>query len=118
MEEKKKRRSVSLFLAALLGTAVAAYLFSYMSSMLNEAAEADGATFLGTAIGAAIVRPSVILGAIATVFAWVGWGTKKRGFALVAGILYAVACAVLPAYIPFHVLPMVLSFIGYGTMKK
>lgn len=117
-QPKKVRRSICLFLAALVGSAVAIYLFKYMGNTMDKVAGSNGAEAAGTAIGVALVTPSTILGAIGTVFAWVGWATKKRGFALVAGILYAVGCVLMFAFIPFHIGPMILSFIGYGTMKE
>ena len=39
-------------------------------------------------------------------------------FALVAGILYAVAAVLFPAYFMFVIVEMVLSFVAYGLMKK
>ncbi len=89
-QTKKGRISICLLLAALVGTAVAIYLFQYMGNTLDKAAGSNSAEAAGTAIGIALVTPSIILGAVATIFAWVGWATRKRGFALVAGILYAV----------------------------
>ena len=115
-EQVKKKRSVALLIGAIIGTICVAYVYSYMSSASGKIS--SDAYSVGVAIGLSIATPSIVCAAIATVFAWIGWATCTRGFALTAGVLYAVAMALLFAWALFWVLEMILCFVGYSKMKK
>lgn len=112
------KRSKILLIAAIVGTLCVIYLFSYMGNTITDSQTKDDATQLGTAIAATLATPCIIVSAISTIFAWVGFGTKKRGFALTSGILYAVAIVFMIPWFMFHIVQMVLCFIAYGTMGK
>ena len=43
---------------------------------------------------------------------------KKRGFALVGAILYAVAMVLFIPYFMFVIVQMILSFVGFANLKK
>lgn len=112
------KRSKTLLVAAIIGTICIIYLFTYMGNAVNESQTKDTSTQIGTALVATLATPCMIVSAISTIFAWVGFGTKKRGFALASGILYAVAIVFMIPWFMFHIVQMILSFIAYGTMEK
>ena len=112
----KKKKSAALLIGAILGTLCILYVYSYMSK--STGALSGDAYSLGVSIGMAIATPSVVCAAVATVFAWIGWGTGTPGFALTAGILYAVAMALLFAWAMFWIVEMILCFVGYSKLKK
>lgn len=112
----KKQRSVALLIGAIIGTLCVLYLYSYMKE--SSGAAGDGAYAVGISIGIAIVTPSVICAAIATVFAWIGWANNTAGFALTAGILNAVAMCLMPSWAMFYVVQMIFCFVGYSKVKK
>lgn len=112
------KKSKILFLAALIGTVCTVYLFTYLFGMVDGNKIASNASQVGTLIGATIALPSVILSAVGTIFAWTGFGTKKRGFALASGILYAVAIVLMLPWFMFNIVQMILCFIAYGMMGK
>ena len=47
-----------------------------------------------------------------------GWAMNKRGFALTGAILYTVALVLFPVYFMFVIVQMVLSYVGFATLKK
>jgi len=112
------KKSKILLIAAIIGTICAIICFSSVNSALDESKSEDTANQIGTVIGASIVMPSVILSAIGAIFAWVGFGTNKKGFALTSGILYAVAIVLMIPWFMMNIIQMILSFIAYGTMGK
>ena len=112
------KKSKILLIAAIIGTICAIICFSSVNSALDKSKSEDTANQIGTVIGASIVMPSVVLSAIGTIFAWVGFGTNKKGFALTAGILYSVAVVMFFPWFMFNIVQMILSYIAYGTMGK
>ena len=112
------KKSTVLLIAALLGSlSLIALIFPTIDTMQKAQME-DEAYQIGTAIGVAIAVPSILVSAIGTIFAWVGYGTNKRGFALTSGILYAIAIVLMFPWAMYHVSQMILSFVAYGTMGK
>ena len=110
------KKSKILLVAAIIGTICSIILFTYLTNTVQNRTGSD-AQQAGTLIGATIALPSVLLSAISTIFAWVGFGTNKRGFALASGILYAVAIVLMLPWFMFNIVQMILCFIAYGTMK-
>ena len=55
---------------------------------------------------------------LATIFNGLGLFMKKRGFALVGSILYAVAMVLFIPYFMFVIVQMILSFVGFAKLKK
>ncbi len=106
----KQKRSVILLIAALIATASFAYLVSYMIT--------TGGTSAGAAIAMTLAIPSVVCSGFGTFFAWLGWLSRVRGFVLAAGILFAVAMALMIPWFMFNVVQMALCFIAYVRMKK
>lgn len=112
------KKSKTLLIASIVGTLCVVYLFLYMGNSLNDSMSKSSATQIGTTIAATIATPSMILSAISTIFAWVGWATNKRGFALTSGILYAVAIVFMIPWFMFNIVQMILCFVAYGIMGK
>ena len=84
-----------------------------MSDTSGSSAEAAGA-----AIASILVMPHLVCTLIAVVFNALGFFLNKHGFALVAGILYAVAMVLFPTYFFFVIVQMILCFVAYALMKK
>lgn len=106
----KKKKSFILLLASLVATACLVYVISYMSSV--------DTTSTGSVIAMTLATPSVICSGIGTLFSWIGWFSSRRGFALSAGILFAVSMILMMPWLMFNVVQMVLCFIAFATMKK
>lgn len=106
----KKKKSIILFLACIVATACFVYVVSYMKNTDTSAT--------GAAIAMALATPSVICSGIGTLFSWIGWFSSRRGFALTAGILFAVSMVLMIPWLMFNVVQMVLCFIAFATMKK
>ena len=72
----------------------------------------------GTAVAMGLASPSIVVSGIGTLFAWLGWLFKMRGFALAAGILFAVAMILMIPWFMFYVIQMVLCSVAFARMKK
>lgn len=116
--EKKQKRSIILLIAAIIATICIVYLLSYVSDSVNKMDTMSDAEQVGTGIAMAMASPSLIVSGIGTLFAWLGWLFKTRGFALTAGILFAVAMLFMIPWFMFNVVQMVLCFIAFAKMKK
>ena len=114
---QKKKRSVILLIACIIATAVYIYLFTYMGGSIDKLDSMSSTEQLGTEIAMSIASPSLIVAGIGTILAWIGWLFKIRGFALAAGILFAVAMILLPSWFMFHILQMILCFVAFAKMK-
>lgn len=116
MEAKKKKRSVLLLIAAIIGIIYVIYSISYWGGAGSDTEEAVEA--LGAGIAAVLVTPHLICTGIAVIFNVLAWAMSHRGFALTAGILYTVAIVLFPMYFMFVVLEAVLCYIGFARLKK
>lgn len=110
-----RKKSVLLLISLLIGAAYLIYSAVYWS---GANAGASGTEAAGAAIASVLVMPHLICTLVAVVFNALGYFLNKTAFALVAGILYAVAAVLFPAYFMFVIVEMVLSFVAYGLMKK
>lgn len=113
---KNDRRSIFVLLAVIVAVLVLIYLNGYMRDSINNAE--DGFAGLGVAIAISASQPFMIALGLGAVFGAVGWLFVLRWAALVAGILFAVAMILLPAWFVFALIPTVLAFIGYARMKR
>lgn len=113
----KKKRSFLLLLAAIIATLCFVYVVSYASDSMKKMESMSSAEQVGTSIAMAMASPSMIVSGIGTLFAWLGWLFKIRGFALTAGILFAVAMVLMIPWFMFNVVQMVLCFIAFARMK-
>lgn len=112
----KKKKSMCLLIAWILGAVYVLYLFSYFAGA--NANTADAAEAIGAGIATALVMPHMIVTLLAVIFNILGWAMNKRGFALTGGILYAVAMVLFPLYFFFVIVQMILSFVGFARLKK
>ena len=78
----------------------------------------SGSEAAGAAIASVSVMPHIVCALVAVIFNALGFFMNKSAFALVAGILYAVAMVLFVAYFMFVIVEMVLSFVAYVQMKK
>ncbi|MFZ7132290.1 MAG: hypothetical protein ACOWWR_08025 [Eubacteriales bacterium] len=112
----KRKRSLSLIISAVLGTAYAIYLIIYFGGGLM--ASTTDADVIGGAIATALVTPHMVCVAIAAIFNILAVFNYKRGFALTGAILYTCAALVFIMYGTFLLPMIVLSFIGFARLKK
>lgn len=109
-------KSVLLLIAGILGVLYAIYLVVYFTGA--NAGAGDSAEMVGVGIATALVMPHMLCTVVAVVFNVIAWVLSKRAFALVAGILYAVAAVLFIAYAPFVLVQMVLCFVGFAKLPK
>ena len=89
-----------------------------MSDTTKQMSSKESAAQAGTAIAMMMVTPSVILSGFGTLFAWLGWLLKMRGFALTAGILFAVAIFMMIPWFYLNLVQMILCFVAFARMKQ
>lgn len=116
-------KDMVLLISAILSTAW--LLISYMIIRGQISAAPEVATTaeelgqqIGTAIGAAMMIPFLVITFIGAVFNWCAWGTNKKGLALTAGILFSISLIFGFSY-ALGVIPcVVLAFVGYSRLRK
>lgn len=120
----KRKRSIVLLISLVLGSLFFVVLvsgtFSRADNTLSQTANTaeDVGRQIGTAIGAALMIPQMVVTGIAVVLNGVGWGIRSSGFSLSGAILYCVAAVLMIVNAPFLLPSIVLSFIGYSKLKK
>lgn len=112
------KRSKILLVSGIVGALYMIYIIYHCVSSSSALNSADAAEAIGTGIGIALLIPHVVITVFAVIFNWLGWGFKLRWSALVGAILYCVAGAFMPIYIPYVLCQIVLSFIAFAKMKK
>ena len=113
------RRSRLLLAACVISTLALAYTVWYMISATGSALRTDDAARgLGTMIAMGLAAPFAVVSGIATVFAWVGYGTARRGFVLAAAILFSVAIFLMLPWFFMDIIQMILCYVCYARMKK
>lgn len=110
-----KKRSVLLFLAAVLGVAYIVYSINYWTAV---GAGTDSPEAIGAGIASLLTLPHLICAGLAAVFNILAFFMRHRAFALTAGILYSVAMLLFPAYFMFTAIQAVLCYIAFARMKK
>lgn len=109
-----KKINICLLISLIVGVAYLIYSVVYWGGV----GDASGSEALGGAIALALVTPHLVCTGIAVIFNALGLFLKVPAFALVAGILYAVATVLFVGYFMFVILEMILSFVGYAQLKK
>lgn len=105
-----------LLIAGILGIAYLIYSMVYWSgAATTPGTDAEQA---GTAIASLLVMPHLLFVGLAVLFNIIGFFTNKAGFALTAGILYAVAMLLFVMYFFFVVVQCVLCFVAFAQMRK
>lgn len=105
----KKKRSVCLLLATVIGAAYLVYIISYFMK--------DADTTVG-GITTMLVMPHIVVSAFGVLFGIVACLTRGAGFALASAILYCVSAALFIMYAVFLAPSIVLGFVGYNRQKK
>lgn len=113
---EKTKLNKCLLIALVIGVIYLVYAFVHFGGAITGSA--NDAEAVGAGIATALVMPHLVCTLIAVVFNALGLFLKRQGFALVAGILYAVAMALFPLYFFFVIIEMILSFVGYSQLKK
>lgn len=113
---EKTKRSVLLLIAGIIGILYLIYSISYWGGA-NSGTE-DAAEAIGAGIATVLVMPHLVCTGIAVIFNVLAWAIRSRPFALVAGILYAVAMVLFFMYFMFVIIEMVLCFVAFAKMKK
>ncbi len=115
---EKQKKSALLAIALVLGVAYVIYSlwYWYGGGALGQVG-ADSASQAGAGLAAMLIMPHLALTLLAVVFNALGLLMGKRGFALTAGILYAVAMALFPAYFFFVIVQMILCFVAFARMR-
>lgn len=112
---KSKLLLVALVLSALYMAYSAWYWFGGGAA---ASVGSDSASQAGGVLAAAIVTPHLLLALLGLVFNALGFAMNKRGFALTAGILYAVSMVLFPMYFFFVLIQMILCFVAFAKMRK
>jgi predicted RND superfamily exporter protein len=111
-----KNRSVVAFLAAVIGLAYSIFILSYFTSINSEAV--DDSEAVGAALATVLVIPHMLLAMLATIFAIIGFFTRKAGLILTGAILFASSALLFLLYAAFLIPSIVLGFVGYAQQKK
>lgn len=124
MAKTKSKRSRILLLAAIIGIALCCYTWSYISDTSSQVMNTEATDFaeigeqMGTMIALSAIMPHQYLATLGTFFAVLGWCMNARWSALVAGIIYSVAAALVMSWAPFVLVQMVLCYVAFAKMKK
>lgn len=110
---KVKKSKLSL-ISFVLGIIYFIYIVSYFISGMSDA---DSTAAVGAGIAAMLVTPHMIATGIAVLFNALGFFMNKRGFMLVAAILYTIAMVLFPFYFMFVIIQTILSYVAYAKMK-
>ncbi len=114
----KYRRSTCLLIAAIVGFVYSFYIMWYVVHDNAVAAQSGETAYaLGIAMGTVLLLPHMILSVVADMFNIVGWAANSRGLALTGAILYSLAAAEFPLYIPLVLVQLVLSYVGFVRLK-
>lgn len=115
----KPKKNVLLLVSLVLGALYVIYsLWYWFGGGAASQAGADSASQAGAGLAAVIVMPHLALTVLAVVFNALGLFMNKAGFALTAGILYAVAMVLFPVYFFFVIVEMTLCFVAYAKLHK
>lgn len=113
---EKKKRSVLLLIAGIIGILYVIYSISYWGGAISGTE--DAAEAIGAGIATVLVMPHLVCTGIAVIFNVLAWAMRSRPFALVSGILYAVAMVLFFMYFMFVIVEMILCFVAFARMKK
>lgn len=116
---EKAKKNKLLVVALVLGLAYVVYsLWYWFGGGAAGSVGADSASQAGAGLAAVLVMPHLIITILAVVFNALATALSKPGFALTAGILYAVAMVLFPVYFFFVIVQMILCFVAFAKMRK
>lgn len=105
-----KKKNILLAISLGLGLAYLVYSFIYFADV--------GSSSDGGALASVLVMPHMVMVFLAVVFNGLAFALNKKGFALTAGILYAVSIIFMPIYFMFVIIQMVLCFVAFAKIGK
>lgn len=109
------KRSKLLLVSWILGAIYLIYILIYFwKNFINSETSAE---ILGSGIALFLVAPHMFFVFLALIFNIIGWSSSKQWAALTGGILYSVAAIVFMLYCFFVIPSIVLSFVGFATLK-
>lgn len=112
----KKKKSICLLIGAVMGSVYILLLFSiFLGAAGGISSDAE---IVGAGIAFMFAIPHVIVISLAILFNWLGYAKVHKGFALTAGIMYAIASVLMLPYFYLLVPSIVLSFVGYANLSK
>ena len=117
-KKPRKRIYISLLLAVIIGLFFVIFNWNYIGESLDGVAGQTSGEAIGTGIATMIVLPHMICLTAAFAFSCIGLLFRQAWGALVAGILYAVAIALMVMWFYDSVAQVVLCFFAYGRMRK
>ena len=110
-----KKLNIPLLISLIIGVCYLLYSISYWTGANGSGSDTAE---LGAALATVMVAPHLVLTGVAVVFNALALFIKKPAFALVAGILYAVAMVFFIMYFMFVIVEIILSFVGYAQLRK
>ena len=109
-----QNRNVTLYSALIATLALCVEFAIFAKDVFALLNNADVYTAVGVGIGVYMLLPHFAFFLLACIFNWLGYGTKVRGFTLTAGIMFCVALVLAINKLPFVIVPLVLSFVGFS----
>lgn len=106
------KRSMLALIGSLFGLAYVACLCAAL--MLTAAPRMTTVQAAGYAIGFPALMPHLALAALANLMNWIGFAARKRGFALVAAMLYCASMPLMPALFPAALALLALALIDFA----
>lgn len=116
MTKTKNKKNKLLLISWILTAAYLTYLIFYFVGAVGGSR--SGSEAAGAGIAATLVFPSALVIFIGLIFNILAWSGNRQGFALTAGILYAVGMFLFIPYFFFELIQMILAFVGYSQVKK
>lgn len=116
MTKIKNKKNKLLLISWILTAIYLIYLVTYFAGAMGNSQ--SGSEAAGAGIAATLVFPSALVIFIGFIFNVLAWSGNRQGFALTAGILYAVGMFLFIPYFFFELIQMVLAFVGYSQVKK
>ena len=112
----KKKFNLLLLISMIIGVIYLIYSTKYWGGANTSAV--DSTKQIGAGIATVLVMPHLVFTFLAVLFNVFALLMNKRGFALVAAIIYTVAMVLFPLYFIFVIIEMILCYIAYAKMKK
>lgn len=110
------KKNKLLLVSLIIGALYLIYCITYWTGA--NTSTGSSSYQLGTAIATTMVLPHLVVTGIAVIFNALAFFMDKKAFALVAGILYAVAMLLFILYFWGDLVEMILCFVAYSQMKK
>ena len=114
--QTKKKFNILLLISMIIGIIYLFYSSKYWSGA--NTSSADSTAQIGAGIATVLVMPHLVFTFLAVIFNVFALLMNKRGFALVAAIMYTVAMVLFPLYFMFVIIEMILCYVAFAKMKK